>query len=120
MKKRSKVGPVFIRWILTLIGGAFMGIGIFILGQAELLAYIKKEVDSTFFLLRWIGKVSFIFMAIDTKLALALAEIPEEIVRESVRWARAFIVIGACFAILAFFIKTPRSPRDRGRPGKLK
>ncbi len=114
---RPRKGARQVRWILHLLGGIFLGMGLLLWGQAEFLAYVRNEVQGTFFLFRWIGKVSFIFMSADKKVALALADIPPETVRESVRWAQSFLVAGAALVLLSLFTGT-RSARGRKGGGR--
>lgn len=100
---RARKGAGAVKWLLHLLGGVFLGMGLLLWGQAEFLHYVRHEVEDTFFLFRWIGKISFVFMSPGRKVALALAEIPPEAVRESLRWAKAFLVLGAALILLALF-----------------
>jgi len=115
---RTRKGAGLVRWFLHLLGGVFLGMGLLLWGQAEFLAYVRDEVEGTFFLFRWIGKISFVFMSADKKVALALADIPPEAVQESVRWAKAFLVTGAALVLLSLF--TGKASRKNGKGGRRK
>ncbi len=107
-------GAYLVKWILHLLGGILLGMGLLLWGQAEFLAYVRNEVQGTFFLFRWIGKVSFIFMSPDKKVALALADIPAGTVQESVRWAKSFLVAGTALVLLSLFVKGRSTSRKKG------
>lgn len=112
----GRLGAAFARWACTLLGGILLGAGLLLWGQAVLLDYVQDQVGARFFLVRWVGKVSFVFLAVDQKVPLALADIPAEVVAESARWARALMILGGCVGVLALFLRSPG--RGGGRKGK--
>jgi hypothetical protein len=98
---------VLARGLINLLGGILIGVGLFLWGQALFVEYVKAEVDNTFFLLRWVGKISFIFMRVDNKLFLSISEIPDEAIVESVRWAKGLLISGGCIALFSLFLQPP-------------
>ncbi len=111
---------LFVKWVLHLLGGVLIGMGLLLWGQAEFLSYVRHEVEGTFFLFRWIGKVSFVFMSSPTKVALALSDIPPEAVRESVGWAKFFLAAGGALVLLSLFASPSRGRRTGKKGGRRK
>jgi len=102
------------RGLINLLGGVLIGVGLFLWGQALFVEHVKAEVADTFFLLRWVGKISFIFMRVDDKLFLSISEIPDEAVAESIRWAKGLLISGACITLFSLFLQAPPE-RAKGR-----
>ncbi|MDP6929231.1 MAG: hypothetical protein QF412_05970, partial [Planctomycetota bacterium] len=72
-----------VRWWVVLLGGIFLGAGLFLHGQVAVAFFMRESAQDTFFLWRWVGQITFIFQDETTKAALWMNEIPEEVIRES-------------------------------------
>ena len=72
---------------------------------------MRDEVDNTFFLWRAIGEATVFLQGSDVRVALALREVPVEVLQESDTAAWTLIVVGALLALTVPFLPTP----DRGK-----
>jgi hypothetical protein len=97
------------RWLFTVLGGLLVGGGLTLHGQVALARHLREEVDGTFFLWRAIGEATFYFQGAETRMALAMAEVPEEALVHSDRAAWALLIVGALIAVTAPLL-------GRGRP----
>lgn len=88
-----------VRWLCSVLGGVILGAGLVLHGQVALARYMRNEVDHTFFLWREIGKATFAFQSGDTRMALAMAEVPEAALKESDRAAWVLVVVGSLIAL---------------------
>lgn len=104
-----------VRWWLTLLGGVLIGGGLVLHGQLAMAHVVRDEVESTFFLWRGIGRITFMFQDEATQVALALHEVTPSVFRESDRVAWALCVIGALLALATPFL---RRRRRKGKSGK--
>lgn len=108
------------RWCCTAVGGVLLGAGVVLHGQVALARFMREEVDNTFFLWRWIGKATFSFQGGETRLALAMAEVPPEALATSDKAAWTLVLLGSAVAVVGPLlggargkISKPRSRRSR-------
>lgn len=90
------------------MGGVLLGMGLVLHGQVAMAHYIRREVDSTFFLWRWIGELTFAFQDTKTKVALMTSDLQAELIREADRGAWTLVAIGMILAATAFLIRRPQ------------
>ncbi|HZN39332.1 MAG TPA: hypothetical protein VFD82_11050 [Planctomycetota bacterium] len=88
-----------VRWFCALLGGLLLGAGLVLHGQVAIYRAMRDEVDATFFLWRAIGNATFAFQSGEHRMALALAEVPEEAIKESDRSAWVLVIIGSLVAL---------------------
>lgn len=108
------MGSRFVRWWLVLLGGALVGVGLCLHGQLAVAEYLRDEAQSTFFLWRGVGQLTFIFQDDVTQAALWMNEVPESVMQESGRAAWTLVVIGALMSTAAPLLRG-RSRRRRGK-----
>ena len=96
------------RWLFTVIGGVLLGSGLVLHGQAALARYMRDEVDNTFFLWSALGKATFAFQGGETRMALAMADVPEEALQHSVRAAWMLVCVGALIVLIAPMLRRGR------------
>ena len=97
--KRDDVCMIGIaRWLFTLIGGVLLGAGLVLHGQVALAHVMRQEVDNTFFLWRALGHATFAFQGGETRMALAMSEVPAEARQESDRAAWVLVIVGLLIA----------------------
>jgi len=101
------------RWFMVLLGGLIIGVGMTLHGQVALARYMREEVDRTFVLWRAIGEATFYFQGGETRMALAMKEVPEQALRDSNRAAWVLVFIGGLFALCGPLIREPRSGGKR-------
>jgi hypothetical protein len=101
-----------LRWFLVLLGGTILGAGLTLHGQVALARYMRDEVEHTFALWRALGHATFYFQGGETRMALAMSEVPPEALAESDRAAWVLVAIGILLACCGPLI------RGRKRPGK--
>ena len=89
------------RWLFTVLGGLLIGAGLTLHGQVALARHMREEVEGTFFLWRAIGEATFYFQGGETRMALAMAEVPAEALAHSDRAAWILLVAGALVAMTA-------------------
>jgi hypothetical protein len=105
-----------VRWFFTLAGGVVLGAGLTLHGQVAFARYCQHQVDSTFFLWRAIGHATFAFQGGETRMALAMGEVPEAALRESDRAAWVLVVVGGLVALTAPLLRGGRrSPPSQAR-----
>ena len=95
------------QWWLTLLGGVLLGMGLVLHGQVAVVYYTREEVENTFVLWRWIGKLTFAFQDTKTKTALTAADFPVSLIQEADRGAWTLVAIGAILATTAFLVRRP-------------
>lgn len=109
----------FLRWLMVLIGGLLLGAGLTLHGHVAMSHYMRQEVDKTFVLWRAIGRATFYFQGGETKMALAMREVPEEALEQADRAAWIVLAIGALFALTGPFVRAhDRSPVAETKPAK--
>ena len=97
--KRDDVSMIgIVRWLFTLIGGVLLGSGLVLHGQVALAHYMRHEVDNTFFLWRALGQATFAFQGGETRMALAMSEVPAEALDASDRAAWVLVIVGCLIA----------------------
>jgi len=96
------------RWLFTFLGGALLGAGLVLHGQVALARYMRQEVDNTFFLWRAIGHATFAFQGGETRMALAMSEVPEEALRQSDRSAWVFVIVGGAVGLTGPLLRRSR------------
>ncbi len=104
-----------LRWFAVLLGGLILGTGLTLHGQVALARHMRQEVDNTFVLWRAIGDATFYFQGAETRMALAMKEVPEEALRESDRAAWVLLIIGGLIALTG-----PAIRRSKPIPAKKK
>jgi len=104
------------RWLVVLVGGMLIGVGMTLHGQVALARYMREEVDKTFVLWRAIGDATFYFQGGETRMALAMKEVPEEALRESNRAAWVICMVGGLFALCGPLIRKSKTAAKRKRP----
>jgi hypothetical protein len=111
----------FIRWFVTLVGGTVLGTGLVLHGQVALARYMRQEVERTFFLWRAIGNATFAFQGGETRMALAMAEVPDAALRESDRSAWVLVAVGGLIALTGPLLRGGRpSGAPAAAPGAAK
>lgn len=80
--------------MLVLVSGLFLGAGALLYGQVRLARDMRHEVEETFFLLRIVAYVTFIFQGDEVQVALTLADLPEGAIEHSERVAVTLLVVG--------------------------
>ncbi len=98
-------------WLTLLLGGILIGGGLVLHAQVAVWHHIRDEVDNTFFLWRGVGKLTFLFQDETTKAALALHEIPSDVLREADRAAWVLVIVGAVVALMSLAIRPDRGTR---------
>lgn len=96
------------KWLLMLLGGALFGAGLILQAQVALAHYARTEVDNTFFLWRELGRATFAFQSRDSKLALAMAELPEEVLVQFDLWSKVLGGLGLLIALVVPWIRTAK------------
>ncbi|MEO6597784.1 MAG: hypothetical protein ABIP94_23815 [Planctomycetota bacterium] len=76
-----------------MLGGVIQGSGLVLHGQVAMARYMRQEVDGTFFLWRAIGKATFVFQGGETRMALAMAEVPPHALMESDRAGWVLVIV---------------------------
>jgi hypothetical protein len=100
-----------LRWLFVVLGGSLVGVGLALHGQVALARHMREEVDRTFVLWRALGQATFAFQGGETRMALAMKEVPDEALRESDRAAWVLVAVGGLITLTG--------PLLRGR-GKAK
>lgn len=103
------------RWLFVVLGGVLIGVGLALHGQVALARHMRQEVDRTFVLWRALGQATFAFQGGETRMALAMKEVPEPALRESDRAAWVLIVVGGLIAVTGPLL---RGGRGKGKGGK--
>lgn len=98
----------FGRWWLVLFGGVMLGAGLVLHGQVALVRAMTHEVHNTFFLWRAIGHATIFLQGSDVQMAMAMAEVSPEVLRESDFAAWTLVVVGILLALAG-----PMLPRRR-------
>jgi len=101
-----------LRWLFVVLGGALVGVGLALHGQVALARHMREEVDRTFVLWRALGEATFAFQGGETRMALAMKEVPDEALRESDRAAWVLVAVGGLITLTG--------PLLRGRRGKTR
>lgn len=102
-----------VRWFCALLGGLMLGGGLVLHGQVAIARALRAEVDATFFLWRAIGNATFVFQGAEHRMALAMAEVPEEAIRESDRSAWVLVIIGSLVALTGPLLREASPPRGK-------
>lgn len=89
-----------------LLGGALFGAGLVLQAQVALAHYARAEVDNTFFLWRELGRATFAFQSRDSRLALAMAELPEDVLVQFDLWSKVLGGFGLLITLVAPWIRT--------------
>lgn len=92
-----------------LLGGALFGAGLVLQAQVALAHYARAEVDNTFFLWRELGRATFAFQSRDSRLALAMAELPEDVLAQFDLWSKVLGGFGLLINLVAPWIRTVKS-----------
>lgn len=103
----------FVRWFVVLLGGVLLGTGLALHGQVALAWHMRSEADHTFVLWRWLGQATFAFQGGETRVALAMREVPESALRESDRAAWTLVITGGVVALTGPLLRGGR--RRKGR-----
>ena len=96
------------RWLFTMFGGLLLGAGLVLHGQVALARYMREEVDNTFFLWRALGEATFAFQGGETRMALAMSEVPPEALQHSDRAAWVLVVVGLLVAVTGPLLRRGR------------
>lgn len=89
----------FVRWFCALFGGVVLGAGLVLHGQVALTRHMRNEVGRTFFVWRALGQATFAFQGGETRMALAMSEVPEAALQESDRAAWVLVIVGGLVAV---------------------
>ena len=103
-----------LRWLFVVIGGALIGVGLALHGQVALARHMREEVDRTFVLWRALGHATFAFQGGETRMALAMKEVPAEALRESDRAAWVLVAIGGLVTLTGPLMRGRRSKPKKG------
>ncbi|MGK0153320.1 MAG: hypothetical protein ACI9SE_000264 [Neolewinella sp.] len=106
------------RWLFTFIGGVLLGSGLVLHGHVALARYMREEVDNTFFLWRAMGEATFAFQGGETRMALAMSEVPKEALVASDRAAWVLVIVGGLVAVTGPMLR--RGRREQKATGKKK
>jgi hypothetical protein len=106
-----------LRWFCVVFGGVLMGVGLALHGQVALARHMQNEVDRTFIVWRWLGKATFAFQGGETRMALAMREVPQSALRESDRAAWQLIGVGVVIALAGPWLRASRGGKARKRTG---
>jgi hypothetical protein len=98
------------RWLLTVLGGVLIGCGLVLHGQVALARYMRNEVQNTFFLWRALGHATFVFQGGETRMAMAMAEVPAKALDESSRAAWVLVAAGGLVALAGPLIRGAAKP----------
>ncbi|MFN3243286.1 MAG: hypothetical protein ACE37K_17425 [Planctomycetota bacterium] len=101
------------RWLFTLVGGVLVGAGLVLHGQVALARYMRDEVDNTFFLWRALGEATFVFQGGETRMALAMSEVPPEALHHSDRAAWVLVIVGGLVALTGPLLRRGRGGRPQ-------
>ena len=102
------------RWLFTVLGGVLLGAGLVLHGHVALARYMREEVDNTFFLWRAMGHATFAFQGAETRMALAMSEVPNEALRHSDRAAWMLVVVGGIVALSGPMLRRGRRGAGAG------
>lgn len=102
-----------VRWTLILFGGILIGAGLVLHGHVAIAHYMRNEVENTFFLWRAIGEATIFLQGSDVRVAMALREVPPEVLQESDTAAWTLIVVGALLALTVPFLPAPNRARQQ-------
>lgn len=108
----------FLRWLLTLLGGVVVGVGVTLHGQVAFARFLQDEVDRTFFVWRAIGRATFWFQGEEARLALAMAEVPPSALRASDVAAWSLVAIGGLLAVVGVLLPGRAPLPAKGRRGR--
>jgi hypothetical protein len=106
-----------VRWLFAVLGGVIVGAGLVLHGQVAMARFMRNEVESTFFLWRAIGDATFAFQGEETRMALAMAEVPEAALNESSRAGWVLVVVGSVIALTAPLLAGSRATSVAAKPG---
>ncbi|MFT4842121.1 MAG: hypothetical protein ACI8UD_000408 [Planctomycetota bacterium] len=107
------------RWLFTFIGGVLLGSGLVLHGHVALARYMREEVDNTFFLWRAMGEATFAFQGGETRMALAMSEVPKEALVASDRAAWVLVIVGGLVAVTGPMLRRGRrEPKGTGKKKK--
>jgi hypothetical protein len=106
------------RWLFTLIGGLFLGAGLELHGLIAIAWRMIGEVDRTFFLFRAIGRGTIFMLGSERRIALAIKEIPPEVLEECSRTAWMLVIVGGLFSVTAPFLRHHAAARSAPKPRK--
>lgn len=99
------------RWFFAVVGGLLLGGGLTLHGQVAFARYLQQQVDHTFVLWRAIGNATFAFQGAETRMALAMGEVPEAALRESDRAAWVLVIVGGLVALTSPMLRRgPAAP----------
>ncbi|MEC7724011.1 MAG: hypothetical protein VYD05_00755 [Planctomycetota bacterium] len=101
----------FLRWLLATLGGVMLGAGMFLHAEVALARYMRDEVDRTFVLWRAVGEATFLFQDDETRVAMVVAEVPDEALRASESTAWALVSFGLLVAVTAPMMRRRSSRR---------
>ncbi len=99
-----------VRWFFAVLGGVVIGAGLVLHGQVAMARYMRNEVERTFFLWRAIGEATFAFQGEETRMALAMAEVPEKALKESDRAGWVLVIAGSLIALTAPLLRRGAPP----------
>ena len=100
-----------IRWLLTLLGGVFIGAGLVLHGQLTVACHMREQVEDTFFLWRAVGRMTFMFQGDAVQSALVLGDLPELVLVKSERAAWSMLFLGVILLLASALLYTARRPR---------
>jgi len=98
-------------WFCTLLGGACVGAGVFLLAQVQFALYVKGEVQGLGLLRRFLGRATFLWRDKTEKLSLAVSELPDSAFENSERLGWLLILMGCPILtpLLSSFLSRRRS-----------
>jgi hypothetical protein len=102
-----------IRWCLVLLGGVLIGAGLELHGFVAIVHHMVNEVDNTFFLFRAVGRATSFLLGGDQRMALAIKEVPPEVVAECARSGYVLMIVGALLALTAPLLRSNVAARGR-------
>jgi hypothetical protein len=81
-------------WACTFAGGAVAGSGVFLLVQVRLIRYLQQQIAEIGAFERFLGRMTFLWRDLDEKIALAVADIPNDYLEHSENAAHWLMGVG--------------------------
>lgn len=97
------------RWLCHLIGGVLLGAGLVLHGQIAFIRLANNEVEKTFVLWRLVGEATVYLQSLDVQVALALRDIPPDVLRESDLAAWTLVIVGVLMVLAALVMPRPKA-----------
>lgn len=84
-----------------------LGMGLVLHGQVAAVYHMREEMESTFFLWRWVARLTFAFQDDATQAALTAHDFRVSLIREADRGAWTLVAVGVILASTSFLVRLP-------------